>query len=159
MRRPKCPWSRWLLFTLALLAGCQPTPYQRLGKTSAGGYSHQQLGADTYFVRYVANNNTSPDTVRSYLYRHAVELTLKYGYGWFVIIRGPDALTSRMELTPYEDHINYQGPEAKPTSVLEVDVPNPRRQKMVIRCYQTEPESDGLACFDAKAYQEQHGVH
>jgi hypothetical protein len=147
-------WPTWVILAGSLLAGCQPTPYQRLGKSSAGGYSHEPLSADTFFVRFVANTHTSPDTVRSYLYRHAAELTLKYGYCWFVVMRGPSAITSRMDLTPYEDHINYHGPQVRPPSVLEVDVPNPRRQKMVIQCFVLEPERTDALCIEARTFLE-----
>jgi hypothetical protein len=139
------------LIAAALLIGCQPTPYQRLGQTSAGGYSHQKLAEDTYYVRFVANTHTSPEIVRRYLYRHAAELTLKHRYRWFVVLRGPSAITSRMDLTPYEDHINYHGPQVRPPSVLDVDVPNARRQKMVIRCSMAEPEYTGLLCIEARS--------
>lgn len=146
------------LFVLAgilfSLSACQPTPYQKLGRTGAGGYSHRRLSEDTYYIRFVANNNTSAETVRRYLYRHAAELTLTYGYSHFIILRGPSPLTTRWNYTPYEDLMTSQDGEPNPDTVYDVDVPDPQHQKMTIQCFHQPPKNPQHPCFDAQAYLE-----
>ena len=71
-----------LVFSIATLLcsyGCQPTPYQRKGPSSALGYSDKKLSDNTFQVWFFANSNTPPNTVREYLYKRAAEITIKNG--------------------------------------------------------------------------------
>jgi hypothetical protein len=72
----------------ALLVSCsQATPYQPESASSAvrGGYSHQQIAADQFRVRFHGNAQTSRETVEAYLLYHAAEVTLEQGGDWFRI--------------------------------------------------------------------------
>jgi hypothetical protein len=68
----------------ALLAGCAtPSLYQPLNQ--GAGYSEQRLESNRYRVRFSGNSATSRETVENYLMYRAAEITLQYGYDWFVI--------------------------------------------------------------------------
>ena len=88
------------LTLLICILGCQATPYQKLGTTSAGGYSEKRISDDIFYVRFIANSNTPPKVVCRYLYRRAAEVTLENGFLYFTVIRGPGQLTERREFYP-----------------------------------------------------------
>ena len=66
-----------------LLSSCT-TPYQPNG--TGGGYSEIAYNRDTYYVAFHGNQNTSQETMESYLLRRAAELTVNKGYRYFVLI-------------------------------------------------------------------------
>lgn len=140
----------FFLILFAGLLGCQATPYQKLGTTSAGGYSDKRISEDTFYVRFVANNNTSPKVVCSYLYRRAAEVTLENGFLYFTVIRGPDQLTACLEI--YSDEEHYKS--IKPP--LEVDVPDASRLMMTIQCFQNIPEICDIHLINAQEYIAKH---
>ncbi|MHC4229382.1 MAG: CC0125/CC1285 family lipoprotein, partial [Planctomycetota bacterium] len=99
------------------LFGCRATPYQRLGTTSAGGYSEKAMSEDTFYVKFSANNHTSSKIVCRYLYRRAAEVTLRHGFLFFTVIRGPSPLTDRVSFYSSEDSYNDMA------APIEIDVP------------------------------------
>jgi len=141
-----------LLASLTFTYGCQPTPYQRLGTTPAGGYSDKRFSENSFHVRFVANNNTPSGTVCGYLYRRAAELTLENGFKYFVVIRGPRQLTERMIMYPSQDHWKDM------TDPIEFEVLNPGRLHMTIQCFKDVQEECDMRLIDARAYLQKH-VH
>ena len=77
--------STAILLLGGALAACQTaTPYQPLhGGPAAGGYSESRIEADRWRVSFKGNDETSRDTVETYLLYRAAELTLAQGYDWF----------------------------------------------------------------------------
>ncbi|MHC4117975.1 MAG: CC0125/CC1285 family lipoprotein [Planctomycetota bacterium] len=138
------------LFFVAGLCGCEATPYQRLGTTGAGGYSERAMSEDTFHVRFVANNHTEPEVVRGYLYRRAAEVTLRHGFRFFAVVRGPSALTEQR--TFYESRDAYDNGAAP----IEVNVPQGNRLQMVIQCFKEMPEQIDAAPIDAQQYLDEH---
>ncbi len=138
---------------LACIYGCQPTPYQRLGATPAGGYSETRFSENEFHVKFVANHNTPPATVRNYLYQRAAELTLEKGFEYFAVIRGPHPLTERRQLYQSQDHWKDMD---KP---IEFDVPNPRRLHMTIQCFKDLRQDIDMPLIDARAYLQKHIRH
>jgi len=136
--------------SLICTCGCQPTPYQRLGTGSAGGYSDTRLSEDTFHVRFVANNNTQSRTVYDYLYRRAAELTLENGFKYFAIIRGSSHLTQRMYI--------HASPDSWKDRVdpIETDVPDPGRLHMTIQCFKETPEDRQMHFIDAELNMPKH---
>ncbi len=138
-----------LVFCLATLIcsyGCQPTPYQRLGTTSAGGYSDKRLSENTFHVRFVANNNTPLNKVRDYLYRRAADITIKNEFAYFTIIRGPSQLTERMQMHQSQDHYKDG------SDPIEFDVPDSGRLHMTIQCFKNMQDQDHINLIDAGVY-------
>jgi hypothetical protein len=145
-------FSKFVL-TLTLLIciwGCQATPYQKLGTTSAGGYSDKRISDDIFYVRFPANNYTPSEVICRYLYRHAAEVTLENGFLYFTVIRGPDQLTERREFYPSEDYFNDMEPP------LEADVPVSHWLKMTIRCFENVPDKRDMRIIDAREYLKKH---
>ena len=137
------------VFCIAVLIfsyGCQPTPYQRLGTTSAGGYSDMRLSENTFHVRFVANDNIPPSTVRDYLYRRAAEITIKNRFKYFTVIRGPSQLTERMQIHQSQDY--YKDGSAS----VQIDVPDSNRLHMTIQCFNDIQHEDNIKLIDARAY-------
>ena len=137
---------------LTFTYGCQPTPYQKLGTTPAGGYSEKRLSEYEFYIRFLANNNTPSRAVCGYLYRRASELTLENGFKYFVVIRGPRQLTERRIMYPSQDHFKDM---ADP---IEFEVPNPMRLNMTIQCFKDIQEECDMRLIDARAYLQKH-VH
>ncbi len=126
------------LATLIFSYGCQPTPYQRLGTNSAGGYSEKKLSENTFHIRFVANDNTPSNTVRDYLYRRAAEITIQNGFTYFTIIRGPSQLTERMQMYQSQDHYKDR------SDSIEFDVPDSGRLHMTIQCFKDIQDEDHI---------------
>lgn len=146
---------RFITFSLVLASltftyGCQPTPYQRLGTTPAGGYSDKRLSENEFYVRFLANNNTPSRTVCGYLYQRASELTLENGFKYFVVIRGPRQLTERMIMYPSQDHWEDM------IDPIEFVVPNSGRLHMTIQCFKDVQEECDMHLIDARAYLQKH---
>ena len=139
-----------LTFLICIL-GCQATPYQKLGTTSAGGYSDKRISDDIFYVRFIANSSTPSKVVCRYLYRRAAEVTLENGFLYFTVMRGPNQLTERMEFYPSEDYFRDMEP------LREVDVPVSNRLKMTIQCFENLPEKYDMRIIDAREYLKKHG--
>ena len=138
------------LVFIAGLFGCRATPYQRLGATLAGGYSERVMSQDSFYIKFAANNHTSPKVVCRYLYRRAAEVTLRYGFVYFAVIRGPSALTERISFYASQDSYDDR------TAPIEVDVPQVNQLQMVIECFTRVPEQRDMRLTNAKDYLERY---
>ncbi|MHC4203810.1 MAG: CC0125/CC1285 family lipoprotein [Planctomycetota bacterium] len=138
---------------LTFTCGCQPTPYQKLGTTPAGGYSDKRFSENEFHVRFVANNNTPSRAVCGYLYRRAAELALENGFRYFAVIRGPRQLTERMVMYQSENHFKDM---ADP---IEFEVADPGKLHMTIRCFEDAREECDMTLIDARAYLQKHVRH
>lgn len=130
--------------------GCAPTPYQRAGAKSRHGYSDTRLSPDTFHVSFTANFITFPDTLREYLQRRAAELTLRYGFRYFAVIRKPRPLAQYKIVYPSEED-----KEAR-VDGREVETPVWGTQHMTIQCFKTRDEASGRDLVDAQAYLREH---
>ena len=142
-----------ILAGLTFTCGCQPTPYQKLGITPAGGYSEKRFSENEFHVKFVANDNTPSRVVFGYLYRRAAEVTLKSSFRYFAVIRGPRQLTERKIMYPSKDHWEDA---AEP---VEFEVPNPHRLHMTIQCFKDVQEEHDKHLIDARAYLQKHVHH
>lgn len=138
------------LVLVAGLFGCQATPYQRAGATPAGGYSEKAMSQDTFYIKFSANHRTSPTVVRAYLYRRAAEVTLRHGFLFFTVIRGPSPLTERMTFNASEDSYDDMAPP------IEIDVAQGSHLRMVIECFEEMPEQSDRQVINAEEYLERH---
>ena len=118
------------LVIVAGLFGCRATPYQRLGATPTGGYSEKAMSQDRFHVKFSANDRTSPGIVRGYLYRRAAEVTLRYGFIFFAVARGPDPFTDRTRFSASKDSYDDVPPP------IEIDVLKGSQLQMVIGIHQ-----------------------
>ncbi|MHC4432499.1 MAG: CC0125/CC1285 family lipoprotein [Planctomycetota bacterium] len=144
-----------LIVSLVLVAGlfgCEATPYQKLGTTPAGGHSEEAMSQDTFYVKFSANNHTSPKVVCRYLYRRAAEVTLRYGFQFFAVVRGPSPLTERVRLDVSEDAYDDMA------APIEIDVPQGNRLQMVIQCFTDVPEQGDIRPINAQEYLERYAV-
>jgi hypothetical protein len=140
-------------FTLVLIAGlfgCRATPYQRLGTTSAGGYSEKAMSENIFYIKFSANNHTPSKVVCRYLYRRAAEVTLRHGFLYFTVIRGPSPLTDRVSFYSSEDSYNDMA------APIEINVPQGNRLQMVIQCFREMPEQPDTRPANAQEYLEKH---
>jgi hypothetical protein len=140
------------LVFIAGLLGCEATPYQRLGTTWAGGYSEEAMSQDTFYIKFSANNHTSPKVVCRYLYRRAAEVTLRCGFQFFAVVRGPSPLAERMSFYASEDAYDDMA------APIEVDVPQGNRLQMVIHCYNDVPEQRDIRLINARKYLERQAA-
>ena len=140
------------LVLVAGLLGCEATPYQGLGTTGAGGYSEEAMSQDTFYIKFSANGHTSPKVVCRYLYRRAAEVTLRYGFQFFAVVRGPSALAERVSFYASEDAYNDM---ADP---IEIDMPQGNRLQMVIQCFTDVPEQSDIRPINANEYLERQAV-
>ncbi len=141
--------SSALVFVAACL-GCQATRYQKLRTTSVGGYSDKPMSDNTFYIKFSANIRTSPEVVRRYLYRRAAEVTVRHGFTYFAVIRGPSALTERTRFDASRD--SYDDGAAP----IEVDVPHTNQLQMVIQCFRDMPAQSDMHPVNAKEYLEKH---
>jgi len=141
--------SSALVFIVGL-SGCRATPYQRLGTTSAGGYSEKVMSQDTFYIKFSANKNTSSKVVCRYLHRRAAEVTLRHGFLFFAVVRGPSPLAERVRFYASEDAYDDMA------APIEVDVPQGNRLQMVMKCFTDAPEQHDIRPINAKEYLERH---
>ena len=144
-----------LIISLVLVAGlfgCEATPYQKLGTTTAGGYSEEAMSQDTFYVKFCANSNTSPKAVCRYLYRRAAEVTLRYGFQFFAVVRGPSPLTERVRFYAGDDAYDDMA------APIELDLLQGNRLQMVIQCFSDVPEQRDIRLINAREYLERQVV-
>jgi hypothetical protein len=143
--------TRWVVVVpVLLLCGCasEPTPYQRAGAKSGGGYSEKRVSEDTFYVTYTANARTPGRVACAYLYRRAAEVTLRYGFRYFAVIRGPRQPT----------HLETRDPGALGTKErrdpIDIEMTVPGTVFMTIQCFKDVQKAPGARLVDAKAYLE-----
>jgi hypothetical protein len=125
---------------------CEPTPYQRAATHSGKGYSERRVSEDTFYVQYVATTATPHQVLSGYLYRRAAELTLQYGFRYFVVLRAPRRRTSLdARAVPVQDEPSKWG-------TVVVQAPSPGTLLMPIQCLHDTRESPGMSLIDAKEY-------
>ena len=69
--------------TVALLTSCA-TPYQP--KSFTGGFSEIQLDQNTVRVTFNGNAKTPRETVETYMLYRCAEVTLEYGFDYFILL-------------------------------------------------------------------------
>ena len=144
-----------LIISLVLVAGllgCEATPYQRLGTTPAGGYSEEAMSKDTFYIKFYANNHTSPKVVCRYLYRRAAEVTLRYGFHFFAVVRSPSPLAERVSFYASKDAYHDMADR------IEVDLLQGNQLQMVIQCFTDVPEQGDIRPINAQKYLERYAV-
>jgi len=138
----------WIVVaSLAFVYGCacEPTPYQRAAAHSGKGYSEKRAPDGVFYVTYVGNTCTTDRLLSAYLHRRAAELTLQYGFRYFVVLREPRRLTS---LDARELRVDRQSP--RQTVVLESQTAG--TLTMPIQCFHDAQESSDMTFIDAKEY-------
>jgi hypothetical protein len=77
-----------ILILSASLAACasEYQPDGDYGGVPHGGYSDEQINANTEVVRFNGNNFTNTGLVQSYLLYRAAQLTINNGYDYFVVV-------------------------------------------------------------------------
>ena len=73
-----------ITFMISFLSCCASPGYQALD--SGAGYSDTRLDSSTVRVTYYGSVATPDETVQNYLLYRCAQVTLKYGYDYFVII-------------------------------------------------------------------------
>ena len=140
----------WMAPTaVLLLCGCarEPTPYQRAPTAWAKGFSETRIAEDTFYVSYRANGRTPGRVVCGYLYRRAAEVTLRYGYRYFAVIRGP-----RMPMGLEVQGVYSEDRDGWEPTVVEAPVTG--TLFMTIQCLKEVQEVPGAHPIDAKSYLE-----
>ncbi|MEQ8524158.1 hypothetical protein [Gracilimonas sp.] len=127
---------RSISFSLCLIvlfiAGCA-TSYQP-ANWRGYGFSEKQLSEQSFLVSFKGNANTSPTDVQRMLLKRCAELTVFYGYSYFLIIdKDSDKKTN---LTYNEATEDYNKEEEHTKSVLmfmanEKDISPEGRQKAI----------------------------
>ncbi len=137
--------------SVLLLWGCarEPTPYQRAGRAWAEGFSEKRVAEDTFYVAYRANRKTPGRVVCGYLYRRAAEVTLRYGFRYFAVIRGP-----RMPIGLEVHHVYSEDRDDWEPIVEEEPVSG--TLFMTIQCLKEAREVPGARLIDAKSYLEKN---
>lgn len=129
--------------------GCHTTPYQKAYGGSEGGYLDQRLSEDTFYVQFSGSVSTPSAAAEKYLYRRAGEVTLRHGFRYFTVLRGPQV--SVRYRTVYH---TIQDRNAR-LDGMEATVPVWGQQHMTIQCFKTLPTAsadsapsviDAVAC-------------
>jgi hypothetical protein len=139
-------WTTVVSFIFVCGCACEPTPYQRAETHAGRGYSERRISEDTFYVKYVATGCTTDRVLSGYLCRRAAELTLQYGFRYFVVLRAPHRLTSlEAHAVPAQDE-----PQQWRTVVQEA--PTPGTSLMPIQCFHNTQESRGMTLINAREY-------
>ena len=139
-------WTAVVLVAALCAWGCAPTSYQRAPATFGHGYSDKRLSEDTFHVAFMANWSTSADTIHQHLYRRVAELTVRYGFRYFAVIRGPSPLT--------EYRTMYRSQEDREARIDGVDMECPAwgTMHMTIQCFKDARQAAGTHPIDATAH-------
>ena len=126
--------------------GCEPTPYQKAGPTSAGGYSEKRLSEDTFHVQFMGSPTMSADVMQTYLYRRAAELTLRHQFRYFAVIREPRPLAK------YKAIYRHRVDQAAGIKAEEVEQPMRGTLHMTIQCFKNPENASDPSLINAEAY-------
>ena len=120
-----------------------PTPYQpdSKGYGFRGGYSDQQLGADTFRVAFRGNEHTPASTVETYLLYRCAELAVEKGYDYFIIM--DRKVDRKMGVYSYPGTVKVS-PEGLKVIHLE------RVEAMTIKAFKGTAPSDDPEAFTAR---------
>ena len=118
-----------LLFTALFFAGCAtPTPYQRVGIDSNGGYSSERLPDGTYTVTFVGNTDTKIARAYDFALLRAAELVTEDGFSHFVIKSERDLTTQLLSVSA----ARFTPPPRFTMRVLAVKDPSNVKGKLLI---------------------------
>ena len=130
-----------------------PTPYQPESKGYGfrGGYSDQQLDADTFRVAFKGNEHTPASTVETYLLYRCAELAVEKGYDYFIIM--DQKVVRKMGVYSYPGMVNTgpskgYGGNVSPSGlkVYHLD----RVEGMTIKAFKGTAPSDDPEAFTAR---------
>jgi hypothetical protein len=130
---------------ILLLCSCarEPTSYQRAERAWAEGFSEKRIAEGTFYITYRANRKTPGRVVCGYLYRRAAEVTLRYGFQYFAVIRGP-----RVPMGLEVHHVYSEDRDDWEPIVEETPVSG--TLFMTIQCLKEVQEVPGARLIDAK---------
>ncbi|MRR07482.1 MAG: hypothetical protein EG828_11185 [Deltaproteobacteria bacterium] len=104
-----------IIFTIAaIMAGCATT-YQAHGWK--GGFSSVQLDENVFQVTFNGNGYTSRERANDFALLRSAELTLEYGYKYFVIVDARQHSENSSYTTPATATTNLSGQTYGSTSV------------------------------------------
>jgi hypothetical protein len=135
-----------VLVVMLCVWGCVPTSYQRAPAAFGHGYSDKRLSEDTFHVAFTANWGTPADTIHEYLNRRVAELTVRCGFRYFAVIRGPSPLTEYRTAYP-----SQEDREAR-IDGLDVECPAWGTMHITIQCFKDVRQAAGTDPIDATAY-------
>ncbi len=137
--------------SILLLCGCahEPTTYQRAGRAWAKGFSEKRIAEDTFYVTYRANAKTPGRVVCAYLYRRAADVTLRYGFRYFAVVRGP-----RMPIGLEVHHVYSEDRDGWEPIVEEAPVSG--TLFMTIQCLKEVRKVPGARLIDAQGFLEKN---
>jgi len=142
-------------------AGCA-TSYQAKGLF--GGYSETQLGEDLFQVIFVGNGHTSEDRATDFGLLRSAELTLQYGYRFFVLLDSDKDLEAYAVPTHLQTAGTAYG-SGRVTflnaSTMDSYVASRPTATHLIRCYKEKPAVDAVvleAEFVARSIMEKYGI-
>ena len=139
-----------MMIPLAVLIcawGCEPTPYQKAGPTSAGGYSEKRLSEDTFHVQFTGSPAMSADVMQ--------DVPLPPG-------RRADASAPVPAISPsFGSRVLW--PSTRPFTATasdqaagieaeEVEVPARGTLHMTIQCFKNPENASDTSLIDAEAY-------
>jgi hypothetical protein len=113
---------------------------------SGKGYSEKRILQDTFYIRYVATTRTADQVLSGYLHRRAAELTLQYGFRYFVVLRQPRRLTS------LEAHDVPARDEPPGWRTIVVEATSPGTLFMPVQCFRDAQDAPGMILVDAREY-------
>ncbi len=113
------------LFVVLLLTSCATT-YQKEGWR--GGFSETQLSENIFKVNFKGNGRTGSDRVGDFGLLRAAELTLEYGFNYFMVIDKTDETR-----VGFANNTLYHKPRAE----------------ILIKCFKEKPETNAVV-YEAK---------
>ena len=128
-----------ILFLVIFLNGCATkTPYQSIAYS--GGYSNTIIDENIFKVSFKGNGFTSKERVEDFTLLRSAEITLQYGFKYFIIINSDSYST----LTAYQNNIY-----SKPSSTN------------IIKCFKRKPKFNTIiynANFIKKSIKEKYNI-
>jgi hypothetical protein len=128
-----------ILFLVIFLNGCvTKTPYQSIAYS--GGYSNTIIDENIFKVSFKGNGFTSKERVEDFTLLRSAEITLQYGFKYFIIINSDSYST----LTAYQNNIY-----SKPSSTN------------MIKCFKRKPKFNTIiynANFIKKSIKEKYNI-
>lgn len=136
------------LFAIFLfLIGCS-TPYQSIGPT--GGFTETQLDENVFRVSFQGNRYTSSEVAADFALLRSAELTLLYGYKYFIIVDNSDVIDVKSYTTPVSSYTTIYGNTAQTYTYGGItynrSIPSSTN---VIVCFHEKP-TDTVLSFNAE---------
>ena len=136
------------LFVLLLfLFGCS-TSYQSIGVT--GGFTETRLNENIFRVSFRGNGFTSSEQAADFALLRSAELTLLYGYKYFIVIDNSEVVDVNSYTTPVTSYTTVYGNTAQTYyyggATYNISRPSSTN---VIACFHEKP-TDTVLSFDAE---------